>query len=187
MNMGIGTLGFSNMVFKRKFRYTFQVTNICSGAGTIPPDFVKIAARPSLTIEETEINYLNARTWIPGKATWETITVTYIDAAVSALQPLYNWLGSVYNFFNPVTLQMGSSVADYTGTGILILYDGCGTALEQWTLGNLWPQAINWGELDYASSDETNIELTLRYTNVLYQQLCPPYSPNPCCTPCSSS
>jgi len=80
-NMGIGPLGFRNLIFKRKFRFTFEVQGICGDSSrSVPPHFVKVAARPNLSIEETEINFLNAKTWIPGKAAWETINVTYIDA-----------------------------------------------------------------------------------------------------------
>lgn len=38
---------------------------------------VKLGQRPSLTIQETELNFLNAKTWIPGKASWEAIHVKF--------------------------------------------------------------------------------------------------------------
>ena len=184
--MGIGHLGFKNLVFKRKFRWTFEVVELC-GNQNIPAHYVKVASRPNLTIDETEINYLNAKTWIPGKASWETITVTYIDVATQDLKPLYDWLASVYNFSNPITLEMGSRRGDYNGVGILYLYDGCGMPLEKWVLQDMWPQAVNWGDLDYAASDEVTVELTLRYSQVYYESLCPPYKPQNCCSPCGGN
>lgn len=188
MNMGIGRLGNSNLIVKRKFRWTFEVLNICGHAGrSIPPSFVKLASRPNLTVEETEINYLNAKTWIPGKASWETITVTYIDVASNDNKELYNWLASVYNFANPVTLEMGSSRANYAATANLVLYDGCGQPLEQWTLNDLWPTSVNWGDLDMGSSEEATVELTLRYSSVDYRSLCPDFVPQACCTPCDAT
>lgn len=186
VNMGMGRLGFNNLVFKRKFRWTFEVTDICGGQ-TVPRHYVKLASRPNLSVEETEINYLNAKTWIPGKAAWETITVTYIDVATLDHKPLYDWLATVYEFTNPVTLRQGSSRQDYAGTGILRLYDGCGQELEEWRMGDMWPQAINFGELDYSSSEEVTIELTLRYSEVAYRSLCPEFTPDSCCTPCNST
>jgi hypothetical protein len=185
--MGIGALGFNNVIFKRKFRYTFEVFNICGGA-RIPPSFVKTAARPNLAIEETEINFLNAKMFIPGKATWETITVTYIDAADMnnpfMMKPLFDWLASVYAFHKPVELPMGSRAADYSATGLISMYDGCGTLMETWELRRMWPTGINFGELDYASSEEATIELTLRYSDVIYTPICPAFPINNCCTPC---
>ena len=63
-DMGMDALGGDNVVFKRKYRWTFEIKTNCSG-GRIPPFFVKLASRPNLTIEETEINFLNSRTRDP--------------------------------------------------------------------------------------------------------------------------
>lgn len=184
--MGIGQLGFRNLVFKRKFRFTFELADIC-GNQTVPRDFVKVASRPNVSIEETEINFLNAKTWIPGKASWESITVTYIDTATAALAPLYNWLASVYNFTDPINLQQGSQRADYSATAIVKMWDGCGQLIETWTLGDVWPTAINFGDLDYSNSEESTIELTLRYSQVKYENVCPGFTITACCSPCGGS
>ena len=181
--MGIGQLGFKNLVFKRKFRFTFELFDICGGQ-SVPKHFVKVASRPNLSVEETEVNFLNAKTWIPGKASWETMTVTYIDVASSEVAPLYNWLASVYDFTDPINLKMGATRMDYSATGVLKLWDGCGSIMETWTMKDVWPTAINFGDLDYASSDECTIELTLRYTDVVYENHCPGFSIAPCCTGC---
>ena len=185
--MGIGELGFSNVIFKRKFRWTFELEPSCNGKVTpIAEHFVKIAARPSLSIEETELNFLNAKSWIPGKASWETITVTYYDVAVqnNTVQNLWNWLISVYNFQDPIKLQQGSRRSDYEAKGIIKMYDGCGTLLEQWQLDHVFPTAVNFGDLDDGSSEECTIELTLRYSDVKYIPEGPNFELTPCCTPC---
>lgn len=181
--MGIGQLGFTNLVFKRKFRFTFELFDICKGQ-SVPRHFVKVASRPNLSIEETEINFLNAKTWIPGKASWETMTVTYVDVATADIAPLFNWLASVYNFADPLNLTMGASRQDYTGTAVLKLWDGCGGLLEVWTMKDVWPSAINFGDVDYASSDECTIELTMRYSQVSYTPVCPGFAIKACCAPC---
>lgn len=183
--MGIGQLGFSNLVFKRKFRYTFELFDICGG-DHVPKHYIKLAARPNLSIEETEVNFLNAKTWIPGKAAWETITVTYIDVATNEARPLFRWLASVYDFTDPIGLKQGSTRQDYSATAVIKLYDGCGISLETWTLKNVWPTGVNFGDLDYASSDEATIELTLRYSEVEYLNECPGFTIDPCCTPCGA-
>lgn len=182
-NMGIGELGFSNLIFKRKFRYTFQLQDICGGL-SVPEYYVKTAARPNLEVEETEINFLNAKTWIPGKASWQTMNVTYLDVATSDAAPLYSWLASIYNFTNPVTLEQGSMRKDYTATGILKIFDGCGQLLETWTMKNMFPTSIDFGDMDYSSSEICEIVLTMRYSDVTYVSSCPQFAINPCCTPC---
>lgn len=181
--MGLGRLGDRNLVLKRKFRWTFRVDNVCDGQ-FIPESFVKVASRPNITFEETEINYLNAKDWIPGKASWETITVSYYDVASLDNQVLWNWLASVYEFPNPVTLRMGSNRRSYAGRGTLTMFGGSGEPLEQFVLDNLWPQSVNFGDLDMADSSECNVELTMRYSNVAYRSLCPAYQPQGCYFPC---
>jgi hypothetical protein len=181
--MGIGQLGFKNLVFKRKFRFTFELQDIC-GKGTVPAHYVKVASRPNLEVEETEINYLNAKTWIPGKASWQTMEVTYLDVATADQAPLFNWLASVYNFTDPVNLEQGSQRGDYTATAILKMFDGCGALIETWTMQNVWPTGINFGEVDYSSSDICEISLTLRYSDVKYEPYCPAFEIKPCCTSC---
>ena len=181
--MGIGQLGFRNLIFKRKFRFTFELFDICGGQ-SVPKHYVKVASRPNLSVEEVEVNFLNAKTWIPGKASWETMTVTYIDVATADAAPLFNWLASVYNFTDPINLEMGSQRQDYTATAVLKMWDGCGQLLEKWEMKDVWPTAINFGDVDYASSDECTIELTMRYSEVKYTPECPKFAITPCCTPC---
>lgn len=194
-DMGLDVLGGDNIVFKRKYRWTLQLKTNCNN-GVIPPYFVKVASRPNLSIDETEINFLNSKMWIPGKASWETITVTLYDLAGSAATQgntaLYSWLATNYNFTGqsvPYSQaskrgQAGGGGQGYACTAFLDLYDGCGTNMESWQLDNVWPQSVNFGELDYSSSDEVNIELTLRYSEVKYTPHCGG-SISVCCAGCN--
>lgn len=170
--MGIGRLGGDRVIHKRKFRWTFAVER---QSGRVPASFVKMAARPNITIEETEINFLNAKTYIPGKGTWETITIQYYDVAVlngQGNEELWSWLASVYNFIDNQSLTQSSIRRCYGGTGVCTLYDGCGGELEEWRLFDCWPTNVNFGELDYSSSEEATIEVQLRYSNVKYTNIC---------------
>ena len=175
INMGIGEVGGANVLHKRKFRWTFELTR--EGDTIVPVHYVKLAARPNISIEETEINFLNGKTWIPGKGTWETVTITYYDVSVDGGQGnigLWNWLATVYDFTNPVTLTQSTRRDNYSCDATCTLYDGCGTALEAWGMGDAWPTAVNFGELDYATSEECTVEVTMRYANVSYANFCGP-------------
>lgn len=183
--MGIGVVGKPDTTFKRKFRFTFEISGFCNNEkNRVPEHFVKVASRPNLEVEETEINFLNATTWEPGKAKWQSINVTYLDVAADTNRFLFNWLATIYDYTDPVNLRMGKRI-DWNATGVLNLYDGCGQLLEQWQLQRLWPTNVNWGDLDYSSSDFAEIELTLRYSDVRYRSYCPDFTPVGCCTPCS--
>lgn len=184
--MGIGVIGQPDIVYKRKFRWTFEIIGFCDNeTNVVPEHFVTIASRPNLTVEETEINHLNAKTWIPGKASWETITVTYMDVANEQMRSLFNWLATVYDFTDPINLRNGER-RDWDATGLLYMYDGCGTLLEGWQMQRMFPTAINFGDLDYSSSDVATIELTLRYSDVKYRSYCPDFQPEPCCGGCGT-
>jgi hypothetical protein len=185
--MGMGVIGRPDVTIKRKFRWTFEIQGFCGNASNrIGESFVKVAGRPKLEIDETEFNHLNGRMYRPGKGTWQPVTVTYIDAAHDELRPLYSWLATVYNFTDPVGLSNGEA-RDWGATGVLTMYDGCGQMLEQWQMENVWPQNVDFGDVDYSVSDEATIELTLRYQDVRYRSFCPDYIPVACCTPCGPS
>lgn len=184
--MGMGLIGNANMTFKRKFRWTFSVSGFCGNVrNTIPEYFVKVASRPNFEIEESEINHLNAKMWLPGKATWQTMEVTYYDVADSNMQSLWSWLATMYNFTDPIKLNQAEK-RDWDATGTLNMFDGCGTLLESWTLSHMFPTNVNFGDLDYQSSDPAEISLTLRYSDVLYRSYCPAFTPESCCTPCGT-
>jgi hypothetical protein len=185
-NMGIGLLGAANTLLKRKFRFLFGITFCTSTTQTqqqVGASFVKTASRPDITIEDTELNFLNEVSWIPGKAKWETITVTYYDAAGAANVGLFSWLASVYNFTNGCAF-MSTKPQDYSGIASLVMLDGCGVPLEQWVLNNVWPTSIKFGEVDYSSSDIAEVELTLRYSQVQYQSFCGGVITPCACTSC---
>jgi hypothetical protein len=196
-NMGMGSLADPGTIFKRKFRWGLSITpapkSQCAWQN-IPEYMVKVAARPNLSIEETEINSKHGKMWIPGKASWETITVTFYDvfpggsSGGAGIAGLYGWIVSVYDFTSGIqnNLCMGSATKDYTGVVTLKMYSGCGDVLEIWTLLDAWPQAINWNDLDYSSSEEATIEMTLRYANVTYSSDCLMTSGG-CCTSCQST
>jgi len=187
VNMGLGTIGNAGIIHKRKFRWTFAVDGPCDIK--VKESFVKLASRPNLSIEETEINYLNGKTWIPGKGTWETITITYYDVAGENIG-LWSWLASVYDFASdnaPVALKQATARQDYSGTCTLTMYDGCGVPIESWTLSDAWPQAMNFGDLDYSSSEEATIEVTLRYAQVQYKNFCGQDPINCCETHCQQA
>ena len=106
--MGIGKLGIDpGLTFKRKFRWLFSVEDICTSQGkklTVPASYVKTASRPNITFDEQEIHYLHGRMYLPGKPTFETITVTYYDVVAQdgsqPLAPLYTWISNVYDFMS---------------------------------------------------------------------------------------
>lgn len=183
--MGLGTLDNSNVIFKRKCRWTFRIEDIC-GNLNVPENFVKLASRPNLNVDEIEVPFLGAKLNVPGRGLWDNITITYYDLSgkeAFTLSNLYTWIDRLHNFdtnSGPAEeYKQSSKISEYSGRGILTLFDGCGNELEEWQFNKIWPVSANFGELDYADSNEVNIELTLRFFSVEYTNLCKFFSPQP--------
>lgn len=191
--MGFGSLySNSSLIFKRKFRWGLTL-RVCNNE--LGEEFVKAAARPKMTIDETEINVRNGKMWIPGKAYWEQMTVTFYDVTYSGASIkessapiLFGWLATIYDFratadgqatgglggqlYMASSRGAGDANGGYAGVVDLRLYDGSGNNMELWHIGDAWPVSIDFGTLEYNSSDEVTIEATLRFADVNYTTYC---------------
>lgn len=144
---------------KRKFRWILQIEGI--DAFTL-----KTAARPSNTFDETVIDYVNTKRYVAGKMTWNPMSITLHDPiAPSAAQKVMDWVRICYE---PLTGRMGYA-SFYKKTITLKVLDPQGTVVELWDIIGAWIQDSNWGDLDYASSDNVEIACTLRFDNAIQQ------------------
>lgn len=170
----MGALGSpTNIVFKNKYRWLAFVVD-STGTITVSPHVVKLSSRPSLSIEET---FLNSSTsfipgkFISGKSAWEEVTLTYFDINTEDSTELFGYLAQVYDYsdaleISKTTLTVPSVLkSDF----VLELFNGYGVSTERWILKDAWPTSINFGELDYSSSEVATIELKLRYSEVKYE------------------
>jgi hypothetical protein len=187
INMGIGRLGEKATAIKRKYRFLATISPYCSklAGKTIEGGFVKSAKRPGWEVEETQLDFLNARTWIAGKHSYTEIEIVYIDAGVTEIANLISWVGQLGNINNSVTFEMGTSFQDYAADLTISMLDGCGEFMEIWQIHNAWPKTADFGELAYGESEEAQITISLRYDSVDYFGFCPNVVIDPCCTPCS--
>ena len=126
----------------------------------IPAYLIKTTGRPSISFEEVELNHLNVKRFVKGKATWETVEMTLYDPVVpSAAQAVMEWVRLSHE---SVTGRDGYS--DFYKKDVLIKVLGpVGDVVEQWTLKGAWIQAANFNDLDFSSSDPAEISVTLRY------------------------
>jgi len=173
MGMGIGTFLPNSAIIKRRYRWTLQFSPDTFLGGNVPeikPIFVTIAARPNLTIEETEISFLNEKDYIPAKPTWDPLNVTVLDfgkeGGSGADQAILDWIRLTYQFGDPASSgEMSDPVGHARRKATLNMYNGVGDIVEEWTIYGCWVQAANWGDLDYSSTDNATIELTIRFQN----------------------
>ena len=126
----------------------------------IPAYLIKTANRPTISFEEVELNHMNVKRFVKGKATWETIEITMYDPVVpSAAQAAMEWIRLSHE---SVTGRDGYSDFYKKDVNFQVL-GPVGDVVEQWTLKGTWIQAANFNDLDFASSEPVDISLTLRY------------------------
>lgn len=157
-NMGFDFgLDQAETCLKRKYRWLFIIDEISAqGVNCLPPSK---AARPNVSFKEIEAQHLNETIYFPGKPEWKPITLFLYDTRED--NPIFGWLKELYD------PQEGTYVPSCDGfkkpDARLELYDGCGGVLEKWKFDAVWPQAIDFEELDMASSDVIMCNLTLRF------------------------
>lgn len=125
---------------------------------------LEASSLPSVAVEEVELNFLNIRRYVAGKAVYDTIPLVLkdmVDAGVASA--LKTWSEQV---FNPFTHKIGLA-RDYKKQADLILFAPDGTLTRTWSLIGAFPLSVNYGTLDMSSSDKVLIEGVIRYDRAL--------------------
>ena len=121
--------------------------------------FVESAARPSIKINSTEIQFLNTSTFVAGRFNWDPITVKFRDPiGPSAAQALMEW---VRLHAESVTGRMGYA-AGYKKDIDLEMLDPTGVVVEKWILYGTFLTDVNFGSLSYSQDALADITATLR-------------------------
>ena len=144
---------------KKKNRWIFALEGIDSF-------LIKTAARPSISIEEQTISYMNSKRYVAGLASFETLALTIHDPiAPSGAQQVMEW---VRTHFESVSGRAG--YADfYKRDCQLKLLDPVGTVVELWDLKGCFLTNATFGDLDYGAEDMTEISLSIRFDNCVLQ------------------
>lgn len=118
------------------------------------------SALPAESNNIVELPYGNETRKVAGKAVFEDIPLIvrdYVDRETRAA--LIRWRRQVYD---ARTGNVGLP-SEYKKTGEMILQATNGTQFRSVRLIGLWPSAMNPGELDMASDEPVEIEMTLTY------------------------
>ena len=121
---------------------------------------LKSAVRPKINQSEKEIQFINTSTWVVGRYTWDSLNLTFRDAiAPSTSQALMEWIRLSSE---SVTGRQGYA-AGYKRDVELEMLDPTGVVVSKWILKNTMLTNVNFGDLDYSSSDLATIQATLRF------------------------
>ncbi len=165
---GLG-LDDESTCFKRKFRWLFKIEDISAeGINALAP---QKSARPTITFKEIEAQHLTETIYYPGKPDWKPVALTLYDIKKNK-HPIFEWLKTLYDpkdgTYVPSCLPGKESFKKHDAE--LELYDGCGNVIETWGFDHVWPNSIDFGDLDMASSDIVMCDLILRYDRAYFKR-----------------
>lgn len=163
MGGGYSNQGPSNVVeTRRKHRFVFETLG--RGAGVFAQSellLLKSAARPKFSLDPVEMHHNQEVAKFAGKQKWEPITLSWYDAQQNPdiSRGIYQWIETVTNM---QSIKVAHPAA-YKRTASLLMLDGIGQPNERWSLYGTWPLDVDWGTLEYTSTDIQTIETTMSY------------------------
>lgn len=145
----------------KKNRWLLRIPDVSAdGINSLPPSK---ASRPGISFKTMEAQHVTETVSFPGKPEWKPITLTlYEPKVIDQPHPVIEWLKLVYDVQNGSTYKP-SCDGFKKSQAILEMFDGCGFAVETWVFESIWPQNIEFGELDMQISDVVTCDLTLVY------------------------
>jgi hypothetical protein len=121
--------------------------------------FVETASRPQITINATEIPFLNTSTYVAGKFKWNPINVQFRDPiGPSASQALMEW---VRLCAESVTGRMGYA-AGYKKDVDIEMLDPTGVVVEKWIMYGTFLTSVNFNGLSYSQDALATISASLQ-------------------------
>ena len=163
---GVPTTGTNAMVMP-KLQYRFRVNLYDFGRNNgnttdITQNVISVT-RPSLTHDEVTLDAYNSRAYLAGKHTWEPITLTIRDDINGAVTK--HVASQLQKQLNQGLQSAPTAGRDYKFGMVIEQLDGSqpGLVLESWSLNGCFIQNANYGENNYATSDQMQITLQIRY------------------------
>ena len=156
-----------------KLQYRFRVVLENFGVSTPRSELTKQVmdvTRPNLTFDDITLDVYNSKVYLPGKHTWEAITITLRDDVNNSVSKLVGeQVQKQFDFFEQASAASG---IDYKFTTRIEMLDGGNGAtapgiLETWELYGSYVQSVNYNSLAYATSDPATITLSVKYDNAI--------------------
>lgn len=172
-NFGVPVDGDNvNATLMPKLQYRFRVKFINLGTDTSAADIVTSniisVTRPAITHDETIIETYNSKIYMAGKHTWEPVTVTLRDDVNgSVIRALDTQLSRQVNHADQASKRASANYKFGMEIETLDGNNGDGTpgVLDKWKLAGCFIPNIQYGDLNYGSSDMVQITFTVRYDN----------------------
>ena len=156
-----------NVEPKRSFRWYFQLQgNYDENLETYA---IKSVKKPSFTVSEVPHQYIAHTFYFPGRITWNTIDVTFVDPVNPDHSTIITNMLVRGGYTPPVTPVAATTsfskakIVDACGTPRITQIDADGIPIEEWSLVNAFITNVDYGQLDYSSEELVINSITLRY------------------------
>lgn len=128
---------------------------------------VATASRPTLDQAPVTVDSYNSKAYYAGKHEWQPIEVVVRDDITNRVTRLVGQqVQKQLNHFEQTGFAAG---INYKFNMYMEMLDGGNVkVLEEWFLEGCFLSNVNWGSLDYASSEPTMITMSIRYDNAQY-------------------
>lgn len=156
-----------------KLQYRFRITLENFGVSNETQELTKQvveATRPTLQFENVELHVYNSKANIAGKHSWNEVNITLRDDVNGNVSKLVGeQLQKQFDFFEQSSAASG---IDYKFTERLEILDGGNgvnepAVLETWELYGCYLTNVDYGSLNYATSDPATVALTIMYDNAI--------------------
>ena len=166
-----GQTATSQGLLMPKLKYRFRANFLNFGVSQNQVELTKQIAditRPNLNFNPFVIDLYNSKVNLIGKPEWQTVTINLRDDAQGLVSGMVG--EQVQKQFDFAQQSSAASGIDYKFGLTFEMLDGgnganAATVLETWEIYGAFIQEVNWGEMNYGTSEAAMIALTIKYDN----------------------
>lgn len=168
-NQSASAQGLLMPKLKYRFRAVFENFGVSSDRVELTKQVSDIS-RPNVNFNPFVVEVYNSKVNLLGKPSWEAVTVNLRDDAGGNVSKLVG--EQIQKQFDFAEQSSASSGIDYKFTLKFEMLDGgnganAATVLETWELYGAFLSQVNYGEMNYGTSEPAMIALTVTYDNAI--------------------
>jgi hypothetical protein len=172
MTVASDNAGGNQGLLMPKLQYRFRVSFLNFGVGATVELTKQVMDinRPQISFDEITLPIYNSTLYLAGRHSWTELTVNLRDDAGGNVSKLVG--EQIQKQFDFAEQSSASSGIDYKFLLRFEMLDGgnganAPTVLETWELYGAFVNQVNYGEMNYATSEPAMISLTITYDNAV--------------------
>jgi len=179
-NFGVpGVNGDRSAVLQPIFSNRYRTLFFNFGLGNEPAPYdmtrqTRKVGRPQLNFYEQAIYSYVSTVYVATRAEWQEMTITlFADITNSAMRRVQNQVSKQQNFFDQTMSRAGENYKFELDLDVLAGGASAGgtaadpNIIQKYSYAGCWIKSYNFGEMTYEDVNAMEIELTIRYDNVI--------------------